>query len=144
MKKIIVVLFCVLFFSCASRKITLSPFIAAYKSDWVGNINPEYIVLRTQPKVFEIYTPGVYESIFGVWEINYDTLRLFPRHEYFSRNSELKILEITPQDSSVATIVRQYFIKNGCLIDMTDYNVLLKGLFRTQNDKTVYKRITNQ
>lgn len=144
MKKIAIVFFCVLLFSCASQKITLSPFIAAYKSDWVGNVYPEYILLRTQPKVFEIYTPGVYESIFGEWKINNDTLLLFPRHEYLSKNSKLKISEITPQDSSVATIVRQYLIKNDCLIDMTDYNVILQGLFSNQNNKTVYKRITNQ
>jgi hypothetical protein len=144
MRKIIIVFFCFLLFSCASQKITLSPFITAYKSDWIGNIYPEYILLRIQPKVFEIYTPEVYESVFGEWKIDNDTLCLFPQHEYFSRNSELKISEITPSDSSVATIARRYLIKNNCLIDITDYNIVLQGLFSNQDNKTVYKKITNQ
>lgn len=144
MKKIIAVFFCVLLFSCKSQKITLSPFIVAYKSDWVGNIYPEYILLRTQPKVFEIYTPGIHGSIYGEWQINNDTLLFFPRHEYLSRNSELKIFELTAQDSSVATIVRQYLIRNDSLIDMTDYNIILQGLFSNQNNKVVYQRITNE
>lgn len=144
MKKITIGFFCILLFSCASQKIALSPFIAAYKCDWVGNVYPEYILLRTQPKVFEIYAPGIYESIFGEWKINHDTLLLFPRHEYLSRISELKISEITPQDSSVATIVRKYLINNYCLIDITDYNFILQGSFSNQDNKTVFKRITNQ
>lgn len=144
MKKIAIVFFCVLLFSCATQKITLSPFIAAYKSDWVGNVYPEYILLRTQPKVFEKYSPGIYASIVGQWNINNDTLFLFPKYEYFSRNTELKFSEITPKDSSVATIPQQYLIKNDCLIDITDYSVVLQELFNNQNNKTVYQRITNQ
>lgn len=144
MKKIAVVLCCILFFSCASQKITLSPFITIYKNDWVGNIYPEYILLKTRPKIFEIYAPGIYESFFGKWNINNDTLFLFPQHEYYSRNSELNFSEITPKDSSVATIARQYLIKDDCLIDITDYNVVLQELFSNQNKETVYKRIKNQ
>lgn len=144
MKKIAVAFYCVLFFSCKSQQITLSPFVAVYKNDWVGNVYPEYISLKTQPKVFEKYSPGVYASIVGQWNINNDTLFLFPKYEYFSRNSELKFSEITPEDSSVATIPQQYLIKNDCLIDITDYSVVLQELFSKQNNKTVYKRITKQ
>ena len=141
MKKIAVFFYCVLLFSCKSQQITLSPFVAVYKSDWVGNVYPIYIMLKTQPKVFEIYAPGIYESVVGQWKINSDTLFLFPKYEYFSRNSELKFSEIAPKDSSVATIPQQYLIKNDCLIDITDYSVVLRELF---SNKTVYKRITNQ
>jgi hypothetical protein len=144
MKKIVIIFCCVLFLSCKTQKISLSPFVAVYKSDWVGNVYPEYILLKTQPKVFEKYAPGIYESIFGEWNINNDTLFLFPKYEYFSRNSELKFSGITPKDSSVATIPQQYLIKNDCLIDITDYRVVLQELFSNQNNKTVYKRITNQ
>jgi hypothetical protein len=144
MKKITIVFYCVLFFSCKSQQITFSPFVAVYKNDWVGNVYPTYVILKTQPKVFEIYAPGIYESMVGEWNINNDTLFLFPQYEYFSRNSELKFSEITPKDSSVATIPQQYLIKNDCLIDITDYSVVLQELSSNQNNKKVYKRITEQ
>jgi hypothetical protein len=149
MRKIIIVFFSFLLFSCAPQRITLSPFITAYKSDWIGNIYPEYILLRTQPKVFEIYTPGSYESVFGEWNICNDTLCLFPRHEYYSRNSELKISEITPSDTSVTTITHRYLIKKDCLIDITDYDIVLhynsglQELFSNPDYKAVYKKITS-
>ena len=41
----------------------------------------------------------------------------------------------------MATIPQQYLIKNDCLIDITDYRVVLQELFSNQNSKTVYKRI---
>lgn len=144
MKKIAIVFFCVFIFSCKSQQITLSPFVAVFKGDWAGNVYPTYIILKTQPKVYEIYAPGIYESIVGEWNINNDTLFLFPKYEYFSRNSVLKFSGIAPKDSSVATIPQQYLIKNDCLIDITDYSVVLQELFSNQNNKTVYKRITNQ
>jgi len=144
MKKIAIVFYCVFLFSCKSQQITLSPFVAVYKNDWVGEVYPEYISLKTQPKVFEKYSPGVYASIVGQWNISNDTLFLFPKYEYFSRNSELKFSEITTKDSSVATIPQQYLIKNDCLIDITDYRVILQEMFSGLSNKTVYKRITNQ
>lgn len=144
MKKITIVFYCVLFFSCTSQRITLSPFVAVYKSDWVGNVYPEYISLKTQPKVFEKYSPGIYTSIVGQWNINNDTLFLFPEYEFLSRNSELKFSVITPIDSSVTTIPQQYLIKNNCLIDITDYSAILQELFSNQSSKTVYKRITKK
>jgi len=144
MKKITIVLYCVLCFSCTSQRITLSPFVAIYRSDWVGNVYPEYILLKTQPKVFEKYSPGIYTSTVGQWNINNDTLFLFPKYEFFSRNSDLKFSVITPTDSSLATIPQQYLIKNDCLIDITDYSVVLQELFSSQNSKTVYKRITKK
>ena len=90
-----------------------------------------------------MYTPGIYESIVGQWNINKDTLFLFPKYEYFSRNSELKFSEITPKDSSVITIPQQYLIRNECLIDITNYRVVLQEFFSGPNSQTVYKRITN-
>jgi hypothetical protein len=115
-----------------------------YESDWVGHIPPTYILLRTQPKVFEIYSPSIYSSTVGLWNIKNDTLFLFPKCEYFSRNSELKFSEITPKDTSVTTIPQQYLMKNDCLIDITDYRIILPELFSSQNNKTVYKRTNNQ
>ena len=144
MRKIVIIFCCILLLSCSTQKITLSPFVSVYKSDWVGNILPEYIILRTQPEVFEIYAPNVYASTVGQWSIKNDTLFLFPQYEYFSRNSKLNFSEITAQDTSVAAIPQQYLIKNNCLIDITDYSIVLPELFSNQDYKAVYKRVNNQ
>jgi hypothetical protein len=145
MKKIVIIFCCVLLFSCKVQKTTLSPFVAVYKENGDGhNIYPSYILLRTRPNVFETYSPMAYTCTFGQWNINNDTLFLFPKYEYFSRDLKLKMSEITQQDTSVATIPQQYLIKNDCLIDITDYSIILPELFSNQNYKAVYKRVNNQ
>jgi hypothetical protein len=145
MKKAIIIFCCILFFSCAAHKMTLSPFIAVYKSDGFGNIYPEYILLRTQPKVFERYfpTPGGSGTV-GEWNIKNDTLFLLPKREYFSRDLTLIFSEITPQDTSVATIPQQYLIRNDCLIDITDYSIILPELLNSQSNKAVYWRVNSK
>lgn len=144
MKKTVVIFCCILMFSCKVQKTTLSPFVAVYKSDWVGNIHPAYILLRTQPNIFEIYSPSIYESIFGQWNIKNDTLFLFPKFEYLNRDSKLKLSEVTRQDTSIVTIPQQYLIKNDCLIDITDYNIILPEPFKNQSHKGVYRRVKHQ
>lgn len=141
MKRIVIILCCILLFSCKVQKTTLSPFVTIYKSDWVGNIFPEYIFLRTQPKIFEKYSPGIYESMFGQWNTRNDTLFLYPIYECSSRDLELNLSKVTQEDSNVATIPQQYLIKNDCLIDITNYSTILPELFNNQNCKTVYKRV---
>jgi hypothetical protein len=116
---------------------TLSPFVAVYKSDWLGN----YMLLKTQPNFFEIYSPSIYGCTVGQWNISNDTLFLFPKYEYFDRNSELKFIEITPENLSVSSIPQQYLIKSDYLTDITDYRIILPELFNNQN-KVVYKRVT--
>ncbi len=144
MKKIVIFCCCFLLFSCRVHKTTLSPFVAVYKSDWVGNVYPAYILLRTQPKIFEVYAPGIYESTFGEWNINNDTLFLFPKYEYFARKLGLKLHEITQEDTTVATIPQQYLMKNDSLIDITDYSIVLPELFYNPNNKEIYKRVNNR
>ncbi len=127
---------------------TLSPFVAVYKSDWSGHVYPDYIILKTQPQVFERYLPGIYEIIVGQWSVKNDTLFLFPKYDSFIRNSELnselEFSVITPKDSTLLTIPQQYLIKNDCLIDITDYSIILPELLDIQNCKTVYKRVTKK
>ncbi len=124
-----------------SEKTTLSPFVSVYKSDRVGNILPSYIFLRTQPQTFEIYSPAIYGSLFGQWDISNDTLFLFPEYEYFYRDSESRISKITPQDTSMPTIPQRYLIKDDSLIDITDYSAILPEPFNNQSHQMVYKRV---
>jgi len=48
------------------------------------------------------------------------------------------------QDTTVTTIKKQYQIKNDCLIDITDYSIILPKLFSSERKKTVYQRVNNQ
>lgn len=141
MKNVIIVFLCIFLFSCRTDKMTLSPFVTVYKSERIGNVYPGYIVLKTQPQVFEMYAPGIYTSTIGQWNINNDTLFVFPKYEYYSKDSKLLFIEISPADSSVTTIRQQYLIKKDCLIDITDYRVALPEPFNNQNSKMVYKRV---
>jgi hypothetical protein len=145
MRKYIVIFFCILIVSCKTQKETLSPFMAVYKENGDGhNIYPSYILLKIQPKIFEIYAPGIYASIVGEWNIANDTLYVFPTFEYYASENKMHMHKITPADSSVTTIPQQYLIKNDCLIDITDYGIILPELFNNQNYKAVYKRVNNQ
>lgn len=140
MKNVVIVFLCIFLFSCKTDKTVLSPFVAVYKSERIGNIYPGYIFLRTQPQVFEIYAPGIYSSTFGGWNINNDTLFVFPRYEYYSKDANLNLIMVSPADSSVTTIPQKYLIKQDNLIDITDYSTVLPKLF-SQNNKIIYKRI---
>lgn len=142
MKRIILILSCILLFSCKAEKTTLSPFVSVYKSDRVGNILPSYVFLKTQPQTFEIYSPTIYGSFFGQWEISNDTLFLFPEYECFYRDSESRISKITPQDTSMPTIPQRYLIKDDSLIDITDYSAILPEPFNNQSHQMVYKRVS--
>jgi len=147
MKKTVIIFCCVfLFLSCKTQKTTLSPFVTVYKSDWVGMVRPSYIILRKQPEVFEIYAPGIYESIFGEWNISNDTLFLFPKYEYFSRDFKMRLSEITDQDTSIVTIPQQYLIKKDRLIDITDYSIIAlpEPLNFNPDFKEVYKRVDSK
>lgn len=139
MKRLVLSLCCVFLFSCAVQKTTLVPYLAIYSSNWVGNIRPSYIILRTPTQTFEIFDPNIYESIFGQWKANKDTLYLLPTIECLYRESELRVY--TQLDTSIATIPQKLLIHKDCLIDITDYSSILPEPFDIQNYKPVYKRI---
>ena len=140
MKQCIIILLCVLIVSCKMQKATLSPFVAIYKRERAGNVLPAYMILKTQPKIFEMYAPGIYASCIGEWNIANDTLYILPKYEYYANENKVYMDEITPNDSSITTIPQQYLMKNDCLIDITDYSILLPELFNNKNSKSIYKR----
>lgn len=144
MKKAVIIFCCILLFSCKVQKTTLSPFVAVYKRERVGNVLPVYMILKTQPKIFEMYASGIYASTIGEWNIANDTLFLLPKYEYYASENKMYMLEITPADSSVTAIPQQYLIKNDCLIDITDYSIILPELFNNQDYKAVYKCVNSQ
>lgn len=144
MRKFIIIFCCFLFFSCKVQKTTLLPFVEVYKSNWVGgNIYPSYIILRTQPKNFEIYAPGIYESVFGSWRIKNDTLYLIPQNKILCKDSDFLIRNVE-NDSTILTIPQQYVIKKDSLIDVTNYNFILQKFNMSSETRTVFKRVTNQ
>jgi hypothetical protein len=145
MRKYILILLCILIVSCKTQKATLSPFVIVYKENGDNhNIYPSYMLLRTQPKIFEMYAPGVYASITGEWNIANDTLCIFPKFEYYASENKMHMHEINSADSSVVSIQQQYLIKNDCLIDITNYSIILPEIFNKQNCKALYKRVKNQ
>ena len=111
MKKIAFVFCILLFCSCKTQQITLAPYVVIYKSAGSELVSPQYISIKTQPKVYEIYSPGIYSNTVGQWNIHNDTLFLVPLYQYASSKSGLIFLKITLQDSSVVTIPQQYIIK---------------------------------
>ena len=141
--KQVIIFFCLFWcISCSTHKVSISPFVQIYRDDWQPNILSSYIILRTEPKNFEIYIPYM-ESVFGEWNINNDTLFLFPKYEFFKS----KYYEIDQEDLSIVTITQKYLIKKNCLIDITDYNNVfpeLVEIFGNQNNnKTIYYKINS-
>ncbi len=137
---------CLLLISCKTQRMRLSPFVVVYKSSQHGEMSPHYILLRTQPKMFEIYATNTYESIFGRWNINSDTLFLLPEYEIQAENYELKSIKISQQDSTVASIKRIYLIKNDKLIDLTNYDLILPDWYKNtfkqrKNEGEIYWRV---
>ena len=126
-------------FSCKAENDTFT-FVSVYKSDRVGNIPPSYFFEDTASD-FEIYSPTIYGSFFGQWDISNDTLFLFPEYEYFYRDSESRISKITPQDTSMLAIPQQYLVKDDSLIDVTNYSAILPEPFTNQSHQMVYKRV---
>ena len=136
MKVLIILTFSIMLFSCNIQK--MPSFISIYEVR--GNMYPNYILLKTRPNIFEMYSPAIYYSTIGVWEISNDTMFLFPKYEYWDRNSKLICSEIAPADSTITTIPQQYLIKGNYLIDITNYEPLIPYLFNDSKKPTTYYR----
>jgi hypothetical protein len=141
MKNAIIIFACVLLLSCGTQKMTLSPFVAAYKREGTGNVLPAYIFLKTQPQMFEIYVPGIYSSSVGQWNIRNDTLFLSPKYEYSERNNELNMNRIISEDSTILSIPQQYIIKKDKIIDVTDYSTILPDYLNVNTTIEMFTRI---
>ncbi|WP_291529883.1 hypothetical protein [Bacteroides sp. UBA939] len=135
MKNLVTIFACVLLLSCNTKKMTLSPYVAVYKSEGGGIFLPTYIFLRTQPKVYEIYAPGIRLSTIGQWNISNDTLFFLAKYEYSGKNNELYMY--IPEEPTISSIPQQYLIRNDSLIDITDYSTIL--LYKSSY-KEVYVR----
>lgn len=146
MKNFIFILLCCLNISCQTYERSelhyMSPIYMSF-----GVSEPIYLVLRDQPKVFEMHMPGIWEVSFGEWDIIKDTLYLKPEYEYFHQGDEFEMRKNHPSDLSIVTIAQKYAIKKDILIDKTDYNVVwqgdlspLKSVFDLTNGE-IYARI---
>jgi len=107
MKYLIVSFVCALLLSCSHYKTIHSSYVALYRMDRVGEIPPQYLILKIKPKFFENYSPVLQSCIVGQWNVNNDTLYLFPKYEYYYKNDEIKIDEITTENLSIVSIPQQ-------------------------------------
>lgn len=130
-----------LFHSCKTKKTSLAPFVTVYKNDWVGNIYPEYILLKHQTQTFEKFAPGIYESIIGEWQINNDTLYLYPKYEYLLKNDTYHLSQIENKEKGIRTISQKFLIKINSLIDLTEYEIYNVS---SENKNTVYNKVNNR
>lgn len=105
--------------SCSGFNAKFSPFLEIYKNNGVaGNILPEYIILKSHPRTFEMFSPTVNLSIYGKWERNKDTLLLFPLYEMVNYD----INNISVYDSTELSIVHKFLIEKNQIVDITDYS----------------------
>lgn len=141
--KTIIGLLCnVMLFSCSGLRVGNSTFCDIFQNNGVvGNILPEYIILKSHPKTFEIYSPGAYLSVYGKWKTSEDTLFLFPLYKLVGYS----IKDISACDSTELTIMHKYLIKQNQLIDITDYSPIANSseVLNYNNYHPVYMRITS-
>jgi hypothetical protein len=103
----------VLLLSCKTQKVLPDSFVSVYKSNRIGNIYPEYIILKSKPKTFEKFSPGLDYGVIGVWEASNDTIFLLPKYQYSQRENVCNFSELTNDDLSLATIPQKYMIKDN-------------------------------
>ena len=110
---------------------TYSPIGMPYMSDiYISPRNAAaddtYIILREQPKVFEMqYSSQIGFVTFGGWNMMNDTLYLYPRYESGLDDPALKKLrEIRLSNLTLFNIPQKYVIVGDKLIDRTDYSIL--------------------
>ena len=84
-----------------------------------------YLILREQPKVFEIqYSSQIGSVTFGGWNMMNDTLYLYPRYESGDHSALKKLREIRLSNLTLFNIPQKYVIVGDKLIDRTDYSIL--------------------
>ena len=130
-KYIFIIILCYFNVSCQ----TYSPIGMPYMSDiYISPRNAAaddtYIILREQPKVFEIqYSSQIGSVTFGGWNMMNDTLYLYPRYESGLDGPALKKLrEILPEDQLTwFNMPQKYVIDGDKLIDKTDLTIVFTG-----------------
>lgn len=146
MKKVVyVIIGLLLLSSCCTHRVTLSPYVFVYKRPAPLNIGALYIILKTNPQIYELNTILNCESTIGEWKKNKDTLFLIPKYTCYLRNKKMRMVEITEEDDkNISNIPQQYLMRNDSLIDITDYNIvltgILEGLFDLNKSRDEYVR----
>lgn len=121
-----IIVSCLLLSSCSMGYPSLPPYIHIYKSDWIGEMEPDMIFIWTRDsnQQYEYYDPTTQSSIYGQWHKDKDTLFLEPEYESCLRRDSLRFNSISQQDSSVTSITQKFLIRKDYLIDITDFNVM--------------------
>ena len=125
-KYIFIIILCYFNVSCQ----TYSPIGMPYMSDiYISPRNAatddSYLILREQPKVFEIqYSSQIGSVTFGGWNMMNDTLYLYPRYESGDHSALKKLREIRLSNLTLFNIPQKYVIVGDKLIDRTDYSIL--------------------
>lgn len=89
-------------------------YIVVYKSERIGEIMPGYITLKRLLNSYDMYNPGSFMGETGRYEIKGDTLRLFPRYEYYESQYPIKELD------SLSASPTNFLIKGKELIIIRD------------------------
>lgn len=133
------------FYSCTSRKVTIAPYMAVFKSDDSPNIPSVYIVLKTHPASYEIYSPLLYGSVIGDWMQRKDTLYLYPKYNVQNRGDGLKFIVVSQDNPTMLTITHKLLVKQDELLDVTSYDSIFKGVDMPypRVDSTVYRKVTH-
>ena len=125
-KYIFIIILCYFNVSCQ----TYSPIGMPYMSDiYISPRNAatddSYLILREQPKVFEMqYSSQIGFVTFGGWNMMNDTLYLYPRYESGVHSALKKLREIRLSNLTLFNIPQKYVIVGDKLIDRTDYSIL--------------------
>ena len=126
-KYIFIIILCYFNVSCQTYNPIGMPYMSdIYISPRNAAADDTYIILREQPKVFEMqYSSQIGFVTFGGWNMMNDTLYLYPRYESGLDDPALKKLrEIRLSNLTLFNIPQKYVIVGDKLIDRTDYSIL--------------------
>lgn len=83
-----------------------------------------YFIMREKPRMFEIHLPDDWKMIMGNWEITNDTVYLNPMYEYYTKENEYLIREISLSRSACIAFPKKSLKRRNLLIDKIEYNIV--------------------
>ena len=125
-KYICIIILCYFNVSCQTYNPIGMPYMSdIYISPRNAATDDSYLILREQPKVFEMqYSSQIGFVTFGGWNMMNDTLYLYPRYESGDHSALKKLREIRLSNLTLFNIPQKYVIVGDKLIDRTDYSIL--------------------
>ena len=125
-KYLFIIILCYFNVSCQTYNPIGMPYMSdIYISPRNAATDDSYLILREQPKVFEIqYSSQIGSVTFGGWNMMNDTLYLYPRYESGDHSALKKLREIRLSNLTLFNIPQKYVIVGDKLIDRTDYSIL--------------------